>query len=172
MNSKRDEKHFLSLVDEHKKILYKVAQSYCANPDDRRDLMQEITVQLWRSFGRYDPRYRFSTWMYRIAMNVAISFYRTLRVERSCTVAMEESVLEIAAPEAESDDVRQLRLFIQQLDELDRALLILYLDGNSHDDIAEILGITTTNVATKISRIKQRLRRDFDSQKEINHGTR
>src|SRR5271166_5191590 len=70
------QERFQSLVDEHKKILYKVCNSYCRNKDDREDLAQEIMVQLWRSFGSFDGRAQFSTWMYRIALNVAISFYR------------------------------------------------------------------------------------------------
>ena len=165
MTALTEQDRFLALLEEHDKILYKVANSYCRNPEDRRDLIQEIVVQLWRSFGRFDDSYRFSTWMYRIAMNVAISFYRSQGRRTRGTVPIEESGLDIvaAAPEPEemSDDVRLLHHFISQLDELNRALVILYLDGNSYDTIAEILGITTTNVATKLSRIKERLRRDF-----------
>lgn len=156
---------FLALLEEHDKILYKVANSYCRNREDRQDLIQEIVVQLWRSFDRFDERYRFSTWMYRIAMNVAISFYRS-QSRRTDTVPVDASILEIVAaePEAEEmpDEIRQLHEFIGRLDEINRALMILYLDGNSYDTIAEILGISTTNVATKISRIKERLRRDFE----------
>lgn len=154
---------FLTLLEEHKKILYKVASSYCRNPADRPDLVQEITAQLWRSFDRYDERLRFSTWMYRIALNVAISFYRGEARRSRNTVPAEESLLELAAGgEPEPDEnLRLLRGFIEQLDELDRALILLYLDGNRHDAIAEILGISETNVGTKISRIKARLRRDF-----------
>src|SRR5580658_986021 len=70
------QERFQTRVDEHKKILYKVCNSYCRNRDDREDLAQEIMVQLWRSFGSFDGHARFSTWMYRIALNVAISFYR------------------------------------------------------------------------------------------------
>src|SRR6202790_577238 len=70
------QERFQTAVDQHKKILYKVCNSYCRNRDDRDDLAQEIIIQLWRSFGKFDERYRFSTWMYRIALNVAISFYR------------------------------------------------------------------------------------------------
>jgi RNA polymerase sigma factor (sigma-70 family) len=165
MTALTQQDRFLALLEEHDKILYKVASSYCRNPEDRRDLIQEIVVQLWRSFDRFDDRYRFSTWMYRIAMNVAISFYRSQSRRVRDTVPLEESVLEIAGdrgPE-ESDDLRLLHGFIDKLDELNKALIILYLDGNSYDTIAEILGISTTNVATKISRIKERLRRDFAS---------
>lgn len=166
MTPRTEQDRFLALLEEHRKILYKVANGYCRVPEDRQDLIQEIVVQLWLSFGRFDEKYRFSTWMYRIALNVAISFYRSESRRRRDTVPIDESRLEILAaepmPEAVSDDIRRLHQFISQLDELNRALIILYLDGNSYDTIAEILGITTTNVATKISRIKQKLRRDFD----------
>jgi RNA polymerase sigma-70 factor (ECF subfamily) len=154
---------FLGLLDEQKKILYKVAGAYCRNPADRPDLVQEMVVQLWRSFDRYDERYRFSTWMYRIALNVAISFYRSETRRTRTTVPAEESILEIAAddPAGADESLEMLYRFIGQLDELDRALILLYLDGNRHDTIAEVLGISETNVGTKISRIKQKLRRDF-----------
>jgi RNA polymerase sigma factor (sigma-70 family) len=71
-----EHERFQNLVEDHKKILYKICHSYCRNPGDRDDLAQEIIVQLWRSFGTFNGRVRFSTWMYRIALNVAISFYR------------------------------------------------------------------------------------------------
>lgn len=163
MSAGTEQERFLALLEEHRKILYKVASSYCRNPEDRRDLVQEIVAQLWRSFSQYDDRLRFSTWMYRIAMNVAISFYRSQSRRTRGAVPIEESGLDLIAaePEEVSDDVRLLHHFISQLDELNKALIILYLDGNSYDTIAEILGISTTNVATKISRIKERLRRDF-----------
>jgi RNA polymerase sigma-70 factor (ECF subfamily) len=167
MSAGTEQERFLALLEEHRKILYKVASSYCRNPEDRRDLIQEIVAQLWRSFGRFDDRYRFSTWMYRIAMNVAISFYRSHSRRTRGTVPIEDSGLDLVAaepePEEVSDDVRLLHQFISQLDELNRALIILYLDGNSYDTIAEILGISTTNVATKLSRIKEKLRRSFAS---------
>jgi RNA polymerase sigma factor (sigma-70 family) len=153
---------FVALLEEHKKILYKVASSYCRNPADRQDLVQEMVVALWKSFGRYDDRYRFSTWMYRIALNVAISFYRSEVRRTRHTEPARDSVLEIAAAASESatpdGEFQLLQNLMQQLGELDRALLILYLDENRYDTIAEILGISETNVGTKISRIKQKLR--------------
>ena len=167
MTALPDQERFLALLEEHRKILYKVANSYCRDPEDRRDLVQEIVVQLWRSFGRFDERAGFSAWMYRIAMNVAISFYRSESRRERRTELVEESVLEILAVDRASsddapDEIRQLHRFIGQLDELNRALVILYLDGNSHETIGEILGISTTNVGTRIGRIKERLRKDFD----------
>jgi len=156
-------------MEEHKKILYKVANSYCHNPDDRDDLAQEIIVQLWRSFRSFDGRVRFSTWMYRIALNVAISFCRRENVRSRHLVPDNERLLDVAAEApAESDDVQALYQWIERLDALHRALALLYLDGNSYHEIAEILGISETNAATKISRLKQTLRKEAG----VEHGTR
>jgi RNA polymerase sigma-70 factor (ECF subfamily) len=169
---------FLILLEEHQRILFKVASSYCRNPADRDDLVQEMTLQLWRSFDRYDERQRFSTWMYRVSLNVAISFYRREARRSRVTVPGDESMLDIAAAEADvvglDDDLRILQRLIERLDELDRALVILYLDGNRHDTIADVLGISESNVGTKISRIKQRIRREWESysREERIHGTR
>lgn len=153
-------------MEDHKKILYKVCHSYCRNPGDRDDLAQEIIVQLWRSFGGFDSRMRFSTWMYRIALNVAISFYS---VRARHVVADSGHLLEaIDETATRSDEVRLLYQWIEELDALNKALVILYLDGNNYQEIAEVLGISQTNVATKISRLKQAMR-----QKELQqHGTR
>src|SRR6185503_6542022 len=97
MSQTGGQERFLSLLDEHRKILYKVAHSYCRNPADRADLVQEIATQLWRSFGRYDDRQRFSTWMYRVALNVAISWVRTESRRRRHTAPSDDSILEVAA---------------------------------------------------------------------------
>jgi RNA polymerase sigma factor (sigma-70 family) len=156
---------FVSLLEQNRRIVYKVAATYSRNPADREDLAQEIVVQLWRSFARYDEGYRFSTWMYRVALNVAISFYRRESRRSRAEVSAEDAVQEVASlasePAEVDDDIRLLRQLIEQLDELDRAVMILYLDDNPYSMIAEILGISETNVGTKITRIKQRLRRDL-----------
>ena len=169
---------FLTLLEEHKRILFKVASSYCRNPADRDDLVQEMTLQLWRSFARYDERQRFTTWMYRVSLNVAISFYRREERRSRVTVPGDESMFHIAAAKADvaglDDDLRILQRLIERLDALDRALVILYLDGNRHDTIADVLGISDSNVGTKIGRIKQRIRREWESysREERVHGTR
>jgi len=88
------QERFQTVVDQHKKILYKVCNSYCRNRDDRDDLAQEIIIQLWRSFGKFDERYQFSTWMYRIALNVAISFYRRENTRTRYVISDEQHLLE------------------------------------------------------------------------------
>jgi RNA polymerase sigma factor (sigma-70 family) len=156
---------FVGLLDEHRRILYKVASTYARSPADRQDLVQEMAGQLWRSFDKYDAGYRFSTWMYRIALNVAISWFRAETRKARTFVSAEDSILEIIAAPAESraieDGLRMLWQAIDGLDALDRALVVLYLDGQGYDAIAEVLGISKTNVGTKINRINTRLRRDL-----------
>jgi RNA polymerase sigma-70 factor (ECF subfamily) len=163
------QERFLNLMEDHKKILYKVCRSYCSNPGDRDDLAQEIIVQLWRSFAMFDKRVRFSTWMYRIALNVAISFYRRESVRTRHVVPGSEHLLEaIGDTENRSEEVGMLYGWIEELDPLNKALVLLYLDGHNYQDTAAILGISETNVATKISRLKETLRQ----KKEVQHGTR
>jgi RNA polymerase sigma factor (sigma-70 family) len=165
-----DQERFQGLVEEHKKILYKVCNSYCRNPSDRDDLAQEITVQLWRSFGAFDQRLRFSTWMYRIALNVAISFYRRESTRSRHIISDSVRLLEAVDENAgESEEIRLLYQWIGELDPLNKALVLLYLDGNSYQEIAEVLSISETNVATKIGRLKQNMREKSGVKQ---HGTR
>jgi RNA polymerase sigma factor (sigma-70 family) len=155
---------FTHLVRQHKKLIHKVSGTYCRNLADRDDVAQEIVLQLWRSRHAYDPDRRASTWVYRIALNVAISFYRRERRHTERGRAPEEALITVAAtPETEPDeDMQALQRCITELDELNRALLLLYLDGNDHATIAEILGLSVSNVGTKLSRIKNTLKHAFE----------
>jgi RNA polymerase sigma factor (sigma-70 family) len=165
-----DQERFQTLMEEHKKILYKVCHSYCRNPGDRGDLAQEIIVQLWRSFRSFDQRVRFSTWMYRIALNVAISFYRRESVRTRHIVPGSEHLLEtVDETSNRSEEMQVLYEWIAGLDPLNKALVILYLDGNNYQEIADVLGISQTNVATKIGRLKETLRQEAGVRQ---HGTR
>jgi RNA polymerase sigma factor (sigma-70 family) len=156
------QERFQTVVDQHKKILYKVCNSYCRNRDDRDDLAQEIIIQLWRSFGKFDERYRFSTWMYRIALNVAISFYRRENTRTRYVISDEEHLLEaINETKDQPEEIGLLYEFIGGLDPLNKALVLLYVDGNNYQEIAEVLGISETNVATKISRLKSKMKQEF-----------
>jgi RNA polymerase sigma factor (sigma-70 family) len=155
---------FLASLDQHRGILFNVAYAYCRDAASREDLVQEIVLQLWRAYPRFDGRASFSTWMYRIAVNVAISAYRSERrsaerIERTDVARVEQ------LPDEEPDEnAALLREIIERLDALNRALMVLYLDDRSYAEIAEILGITQTNVATKINRLKEQLRRSVAAQ--------
>jgi RNA polymerase sigma factor (sigma-70 family) len=157
----KSQERFQSLVDGHRKILYKVCNSYCRNRDDREDLAQEIIVQLWQSFDSFDKHYQFSTWMYRIALNVAISFYRRENT-RSRHVLSDELEILNAVDEAanQSPDLAVLYELIERLEPVNKALVLLYLDGKSYLEIGEVLGISETNVATKIGRLKESMKQD------------
>lgn len=155
---------FSDLLEAHRRIVFKVANTYCWDPEDRADLSQEIVAQLWRAFSAYDPHRPFSTWMYRIALNVAISSVRRRRRE-TLTVPFDETVHDTAddqRPDAEADErIHALYRVIDRLDPLNRAPLLLYLDEHSYREMAEILGISETNVATKLNRLKVRIREDI-----------
>jgi RNA polymerase sigma factor (sigma-70 family) len=156
-----DKAAFLQLIQENKGILYKISVSYCRNAGDREDLVQEMVYQLWKSADRFDTNYKFSTWMYRIALNVAISFYRKTG---SAGVRVDLDVVDLAEPSADGpleERIEILQRFIASLGELDKALMILYLEERTYKEIAEILGLTETNVSTKLSRIKGRLKQEF-----------
>jgi len=153
---------FHELLEQHRRIVFKVAATYCRHAEDRNDLAQEIAAQLWRAFPKYDGQRLFSTWMYRIALNVAISFVRASSQRERHAVALDENLHDTPADSGvdhESDQrLQMLYHCIDRFDPLNRALLLLYLEERSQRDIAEILGISETNVATKIGRLKLRLR--------------
>ncbi|MGA8576526.1 MAG: sigma-70 family RNA polymerase sigma factor [Candidatus Cybelea sp.] len=167
MSTTLSQEAFVGLVDRHRGILLKVAGAYCRDANDREDLIQEIVVQLWRAVRRFDGRSSFSTWMYRIAVNVAIAFCRSDERKRRNLVPAEASLLEgIAAPAQTPEDDRldYVRELIDRLDPLDRALMLFYLDDYSYSEIASMLGISETNVGTKIGRIKERFKRTLAAQ--------
>lgn len=161
---KNNKTEFIKLIQEHRKIIFKICNSYCKNKDDREDLGQEIVYQLWKSYESFNKEYKFSTWMYRVALNVAISFYRNGKKANE-TISLDEHLIEIedensVLPEPDSN-LYLLQKYVNELKELDRALMILYLEEKNYSEISEILGITETNVATKISRIKEKIRQKF-----------
>lgn len=159
---------FLSVIQENKGIIYKVANSYCKDAEDRKDLIQEIIIQLWRSFDNYDNNFKRSTWMYRISLNVAISFYRKESSRRRISNPLTDGILNITEQEDSKDqdgDLKILQHIISQLKALDKALMLLYLEEKSHKEISQIIGISETNVATKISRIKILLKRKITQLK-------
>jgi RNA polymerase sigma factor (sigma-70 family) len=155
---------FGELLERHRRIVFKVANTYAWRPDDRADLAQEIAAQLWRAFPGYDPARSFPTWMYRVALNVAISHVRSDSQRQRHAVPLDEDLHDVAAESTDHEaeqQVRALRRFIAQLEPLNRALLLLYLEDRSHREIAEILGISESNVATKLGRLKQRIRNEI-----------
>ncbi len=166
MNRQTNEERFIQILQEKKKIIYKICNSYCRSIEDRKDLAQEIIIQLWKSLHKYNEQYQLSTWVYAIALNVAMSFYRSKKRNKEVFAGLEivvEIMDDTLHKREQEDNLKLLDKFINELDELNKALMILYLDNNSYKEISEILGITETNVATKISRIKQKLKQQFNN---------
>ena len=169
---------FHALLQAHRRIVFKVAATYARHPEDRADLAQEIATRLWRAFPGYDPVRPFSTWMYRIALNVAISQVRNHRLRHGMVEPLDEAHEDVAGDDGSGHEHaeagRVLQRLIAGLEPLDRALLLLYLDERPQREIAEVLGITETNVATRIGRLKQRLRQQMAGPNDGSdtHGTR
>jgi RNA polymerase sigma factor (sigma-70 family) len=161
---------FAALLEGHRRLVFKVANTYARGAADIEDLAQDIAAQLWRAFPAYDRARPFSTWMYRIALNVAISWLRSEGPRRSRSVAYDAGLHEPAAEETGDDDEgrRILRGFIASQGALDRAVLLLYLEERPYSEMSEILGVSSTNLTTKINRLKNRLR----AYAEKHHGTR
>jgi RNA polymerase sigma factor (sigma-70 family) len=174
----RRQAEFHALLEAHRRIVFKVAGTYARHPEDRADLAQEIAAQLWRAFPGYDPARSFSTWMYRIALNVAISQVRNRSLRHGLVEPLDEAHAEVAGDDGDghgtAEAARVLQRLIAGLEPLDRALLLLYLDERPQREIAEVLGITESNVATKIGRLKQRLRQQMAGTDDgsDSHGTR
>lgn len=160
------EQDFLAILEDHKKLLYKISNAYCSDKEDRKDLLQEIILQLWKSYPKYDKTFALSTWIYRIALHVSISFQRKQKSRSRLRPKSRDPIMEIRDEEGEqelAENVKRLNAFISQLKKLDKALMILYLEGKSHQEIAEILGLSKSNVGTKIGRIKEKLKVHFTS---------
>ena len=166
MNPSRTHVAFSDLLQRHAGIVFKVANTYARGSEERADLAQEIAAQLWRAWPAFDPTRSATTWMYRIALNVAISHVRSnsLRL-RHDAVPLDADLHDVADANATNPETeQQLRLlqqFIARQAPLDRALLLLYLDERNQREIADILGISESNVSTKIGRLKQRIRNEL-----------
>jgi RNA polymerase sigma-70 factor (ECF subfamily) len=174
METGNDKEELIKLIKTNKEIVYKICNSYCYNKDDREDLAQEIIYQLWRSGHTFHGDFKFSTWMYRVALNVAISFYRKNKRTQSFVSFTDINIdIEDSTDDSENEYEqrrKQLQFFINELNELDKALIILFLEAKSYKEIAEILGITESNVATRINRIKDTMKLKIINSNKQKYG--
>jgi RNA polymerase sigma-70 factor (ECF subfamily) len=157
-----DHELFLSLLEAQQRPLLKVCWAYARTSHDRDDLLQEILGRLWASFGRYDRGRKFSTWMYRVALNVAIDFQRGRRRRGREVASLDEGGPELPAAgaddEAKREQLRELRELLERQCDADRAILLLHLEGHSYREIGEVLGISESNAGTRLNRLRQSLR--------------
>lgn len=147
---------FVHLLLQHQNLVHKICRSYCPLAEDRRDLFQEIALQLWRAYPNFRSEAKESTWVYRIALNVAIS---GLRKTPPPTAQMAETFYQLSNPEQDTAArVEQLYQAMYTLSDVEKALLLLYFEEKTTDEIAELTGFTSNNVRVKMHRIREKLK--------------
>lgn len=153
-----DKEKFIETIANNQNLIFKICNSYCPDTTYRKDLEQEVILQLWKSMNKFDGRVKITTWIYKVALNTAISFYRKDKDRFGKQVDLDDYVIYLPTSDYDpyfDEKVELLYKLIHQLPKMDKALMLLYLDNYKQKEIAEILGITISNVATKISRIKK-----------------
>ena len=158
--NKKLEHEFVSNLEKHQNIVHKICRMYTNDQESHNDLFQEITIQLWNAYPKFRGDSKFSTWMYRVALNTAITLYRKSKKELR-TQNYDEISFKIKA-EAYDDEVeKQLQLMykaVKELNDIDKALVFLYLEDQSYREISDMLGISEVNARVKMNRIKKTLR--------------
>jgi RNA polymerase sigma factor (sigma-70 family) len=154
------ETRFLQLIGENKGILFKICRIYQDQPDDRNDLLQEMILQLWLTFDSFRGESKFSSWMYRVALNTAIVFFKKQK-RRPDNEQLPYQFDQAEAPSPQAEKEAQLAVFykaVQQLGKVEKALIYLYMENQPYDEISANLGITEGNVRVRINRIKNKLK--------------
>ncbi|WP_396150727.1 RNA polymerase sigma factor [Flavobacterium sp.] len=162
---------FEEILNKNKGIIFRIVNYYCKNADDKKDLEQEILIQIWLSYKKYNVAFAWSTFIYRIALNVSIGFYKKQKRRKDKFINVNlfiETHLQDETPLVIDDDLRVLNEFIFQLNDINKALMILYLQEKSYAEIGLILGISETNISTKINRLKIQLKEYFKKNKNGN----
>jgi RNA polymerase sigma-70 factor (ECF subfamily) len=158
--NKELEHKFVTELQDNQNIVHKVCTLYTNDRDSHNDLFQEITIQLWKAYPKFRGEAKFSTWMYRVALNTAITLYRKNK-RRIDTADYESIIFKIKADEYDETEELQLKLMykaVKQLNDVDKALVFLYLEDKNYAEISETLGITEVNARVKMNRIKTKLR--------------
>ncbi len=161
------EKDFLNKIDQHKGILLKVSRIYCDHPDDRKDLFQEIILQMWKSIAQFKGNSQFSTWMYRVAINTALIFHKKeKRRPDNISLGTEDTQATEPYDGKHEKQLKQFYLATQQLNEIEKALILMYIEGYSSEQISKVLGINPTNARVKTNRTKTKLKNIIEATKD------
>lgn len=159
------EKDFVEMLNTHRGIIYKVCNLYCYNEEAKKDLFQEIVLQLWKAYPSFRNEALNTSWMYRIGLNTAISNLRkeTKKPDRKTITVEEFQIPDISFDTDEEEKLGMLKLAIEKLSEIEKAIILLYLEEKTYDEIAEIIGISNSNVGVRLNRIKQKLEKIIKS---------
>ena len=163
METKDLEELFLDIIEAQKSTIYKVCYIYAKDKDDLNDLFQETVLNLWKGFPRYRGNSKFSTWVYRIAMNTCITFLRRSNTRPQTIPLTKDVAWQFAADDEKAAQIQELYQLISQLGKLERALILLWLEERSYQEMADILGISKANVAVKLNRTKEKLKKMSNS---------
>jgi len=153
------EKEFIQLLNQNQKIIHKVCNLYMTWQEDKEDLFQEITLQAWKAFSQFRGDAKFSTWLYRVALNTAITFFR--KEKKNAFIATVSDIPELVLQsdrDPVEDKTKAMYKAIAELSKIDKAIVMLYIEDYSYAEISEIIGITANNIAVKMNRIKVKLR--------------
>ena len=155
------EKEFLQIIQKNQGIIHKVSNIYCDLEEDRNDLFQEIVAQLWKSFPSFRKESKFSTWMYRVALNTAItSFKKTKRRPDKSSLTNDNFQLKDENYDMElEEDIKHLHRAVAKLTGIEKSIVLLFLENKKYEEIAEITGITQNYVRVKMNRIKKKLKK-------------
>lgn len=159
---------FLDILDRNIGIVIKISRAYTKVEQDREDLINDITFQLWKSFSNFKSNSKVSTWIYRVAINTAMNYQRNKKNELQLSSLNNFKTSDLdrwLPPKNHSSELDLLYESIDELNEINKAIILLYLDGNSHDEISEVMGISKTNVGTRIGRIKEQIKNIATSKK-------
>jgi RNA polymerase sigma-70 factor, ECF subfamily len=160
MTDNRQKDQFLDILEKNIGIIIKIARAYSKTLHDKEDLINDITLELWKSYGRFKGDSKISTWIYRIALNTSMNYKRKREKDRLFFLDDLKQIENISwlIEQPDSSNTEILYQCIDELNQLNKAIILLHLDGNSHDEISEITGISKTNVGTRISRIKEQIK--------------
>jgi RNA polymerase sigma-70 factor (ECF subfamily) len=149
------EQTFIEAIEQYKHLIYKVCYMYSSDGCELNDLYQEVVVNLWRGFKDFKGDSALSTWIYRVALNTCISYYRKTS-SRPQTVALVDN-LEVYEDTVKTEQIRELYRLVNMLNKFERALILLWLDNKTYEEIADIMGLSRNTIASKLKRVKTKL---------------
>ena len=157
-------KEFVDILNNHRGLIYKVCHLYYDDPEDRKDLFQEIVLQVWKSLGSFRQESTIGTWMYRIALNTAITHFRKEKRLGGKVSLTGIDIPDLNDSSEKEDQLKELFKAIENLDRIDKSIILLYLEEKNYEEISEITGLTRTNVGVRLNRIKIKLSNTITNQ--------